>query len=86
MAEAGVPGYGFNISVGYLAPAGTPRSAIARLNDEINRALKIPEVRQVLETAGIPPVGGTPEQFAEAIRTEVNQMAALVKASGARVE
>ena len=86
MAEAGVPGYGFNISVGYLAPAGTPRTVIARLNEEINRALRIAEVRQVLETAGIPPVGGTPAEFADAIRTEVQQMAALVKASGARVE
>ena len=86
LAEVGVPGYGFDISVGYLAPAGTPRAAITRLNDEINRALRIPEVRQVLETAGIPPVGGTPEEFAEAIRAEVRQMATLVKASGARVE
>jgi tripartite-type tricarboxylate transporter receptor subunit TctC len=86
MAEAGVAGYGFDISVGYLAPAGTPRAAIVRLNAEINRALNIPEVRQVLETAGIPPIGGTPEHFGEAIRAEVRQMAGLVKASGARVE
>ena len=86
LAEAGVPGYGFNISVGYLAPAGTPRAAIARLNEEINRALRVPEVRQVLETAGIPPVGGTPAEFAAAIGAEVQQMATLVKASGARVE
>lgn len=86
MAEAGVTGYGFDISVGYLAAAGTPRAAIVRLNAEINRALKIPEVRQVLEAAGIPPTGGTPEQFGEAIRAEVRQMASLVKASGARVE
>ena len=86
MAQAGVPGYGFNISVGYLAPAGTPRAAIARLNQEINRALRLVEVRQVLESAGIPPVGGTPAEFAEAIRAEVEQMALLVKASGARIE
>jgi tripartite-type tricarboxylate transporter receptor subunit TctC len=86
MAEAGVPGYGFSISVGYLAPAGTPRAAIARLNDEINKALRVPEVRQTLETAGIPPVGGSADAFAEAIRAEVQQMAALVRISGARVE
>jgi tripartite-type tricarboxylate transporter receptor subunit TctC len=59
---------------------------VLRLNEEINKALKIPEVRQVLETAGILPVGGTPGQFADAIRAEVQQMATLVKASGARVE
>jgi len=86
LAEAGVPGYGFSISVGYLAPTGTPRAAIARLNDEINKALRVPEVRQALETAGIPPVGGSAEAFAEAIRAEVQQMAVLVRISGARVE
>ena len=86
MAQAGVPGYGFSISVGYLAPAGTPRAVVARLNDEINKALRIGEVRQALGTAGIPPVGGSAEEFAAAIRAEVEQMAALVKASGARAD
>jgi tripartite-type tricarboxylate transporter receptor subunit TctC len=86
MADAGVPGYGFSISVGYLAPAGTPRAVVARLNEEINKALRIAEVRQALETAGIPPVGGSAEAFAKAIRGEVQQMAALVRSSGARVE
>ena len=86
VAEAGVPGYGFDISVGYLAPTGTPRAAIQRLNEEINRALKLPEVRQSLEAAGIPPVGGTPAEFAEAIRNEVALMAKVVKTAGAKVE
>jgi tripartite-type tricarboxylate transporter receptor subunit TctC len=86
VAEAGVPGYGFDISVGYLAPAGTPRMAIERLNTEINRALTQPEVRQVLETAGIPPVGGTPEEFAQAIAAEVALMAKVVKAAGTKVD
>ena len=86
LAEAGVPGYGFDISIGYLAPAGTPRASVARLNQEINRALALPEVRKVLETAGIPPIGGTPEQFAEAIRAEVALMARVVKDAGVKVE
>lgn len=86
MAESGVPGYGFNISVGYLARAGTPREIVLRLNEEINRALRTPSVRQSLEAVGIPPSGGTQEAFGDAIRNEVEQMAALVKASGARVE
>ena len=86
MAESGVAGYGFNISVGYLARAGTPREIVLRLNGEINRALNTPSVRQVLEAAGIPPLGGTPEAFGEAIRGEVEQMAALVKAAGSKVE
>ncbi len=86
VAEAGVPGYGFDISVGYLAPAGTPRAAVMRLNEEINKALRVAEVRQVLETAGIPPVGGTPGEFGEAIRAEVRQMATVVKAAGLKLE
>jgi tripartite-type tricarboxylate transporter receptor subunit TctC len=86
VAEAGVPGYGFDISVGYLAPAGTPPHVVQRLNEEINRAIRLPEVRQVLEAAGIPPVGGTPEQFGNAIRAEVELMARVVKAAGAKVE
>jgi tripartite-type tricarboxylate transporter receptor subunit TctC len=86
VAEGGVPGYGFDISVGYLAPAGTPRHAVERLNQEINRALRLPEVRQVLETAGVPPVGGTPDQFGNAIRAEVELMRRVVKAAGAKVE
>ena len=86
VAEAGVPGYGFDISVGYLAPAGTPHAVVQRLNSEINAALKVPEVRHVLETAGIPAVGGTPEAFGDAIRAEVALMAKVVKAAGAKVE
>lgn len=86
VAEAGVPGYGFDISVGYLAPAGTPAAVVQKLNAAINAALKLPEVRHVLDTAGIPAVGGTPEAFGEAIRSEVVLMAKVVKAAGAKVE
>ncbi len=86
VAEAGVAGYGFDISMGFLAPAGTPRAAVLRLNAEINKALAAADVRQVLERAAIPAVGGTPEEFGAAIHAELREMAELVKASGARVE
>lgn len=86
MAEAGVPGYGFDISVGYLAPAGTPLEVVQQLNRAINAALKLPEVRHVLDTAGIPAVGGTPEAFGAAIRSEVALMANVVKKAGLKVE
>ena len=86
VAEAGVSGYGFDISVGYLAPAGTPPAVVHRLNAEINAALKVPEVRHILDTAGIPAIGGTPEAFGEAIRSEVALMAKVVKTAGLKVE
>lgn len=72
--------------MGFLAAAGTPRPALLRLNEEINKALRLPEVREVLARAGIPAVGGTPEEFGAVIAAEARQMTALVKASGARVE
>jgi tripartite-type tricarboxylate transporter receptor subunit TctC len=72
--------------MGFLAPAGTPGPVVVRLNAEINKALALPELRQVLARAGIPVVGGTPEQFGAVIHADMRQIAALVKASGARVE
>ena len=55
-------------------------------NYAVSAALKLSDVRQVLETAGIPAVGGTPEAFGDAIRSEVALMAKVVKTAGAKVE
>lgn len=57
--EQGLKGYDANANGGFLAPAGTPRPIIAKLNAEINAALKAPDVRTRLETAGIEVQGGT---------------------------
>ena len=86
VAEGGVPGFAIDISVGFLAPAATPREAVLRMNAEINKSLALAEVRQRFEAAGIRAVGTTPEQFGETMRTEAQQLAAMVKAAGARVD
>ena len=71
---------------GILAPANTPRPVIAKLNAEINKALKDPEVKKAIEKEGGEVLGGTPEQFAELIRSEITSWAAVVRESGAKID
>lgn len=86
IAEAGYPGFEASAWYGVLAPAGTPKAVVARLNAEILRALKIPEVKERLESVGFELVGGTPEAFATYIRSEIEKWARVVKASGIKAE
>jgi tripartite-type tricarboxylate transporter receptor subunit TctC len=86
VAEAGLSGFdvfGWN---GLLAPAGTPGPVIAKLHDEIVRALKLPEVKERIATFGFDPVGNSPEEFAEFVKADIAQWAKVVKESGARVD
>jgi len=87
LAEAGVPGYEATAWFGYLAPAGTPREIIDRLNAEIAKALESPEVRERLAPGGLSELpGGTPERFGELIRSEIAKWSTVVKASGAKID
>lgn len=71
---------------GLLAPAGTPRDIVARLNTDVVRVLRIPEVRDQLTSQGADIVGNSPEQFAAWIRAEVKKWAEVVKVSGAKID
>ncbi len=70
MAEAGMKGYETSTWGGLLAPAGTPKDVVARLNAEANKALAAPDVREKLAAAGIEPAGGTAAQFAPSSRAK----------------
>jgi tripartite-type tricarboxylate transporter receptor subunit TctC len=86
VAEAGLAGFevfGWN---GLLAPAGTPKPAIAKLHDEIVKALKLQEVQERIATFGFEPVGNTPDEFGEFIKADIARWAKVVKESGARVD
>ena len=82
--EQGLKGYDANTNGGFLAPAGTPRAIVERLNAEINAALRLPDVRAKLEAAGIEVQGGTPEAYAAVIRDDLAKWGKVVKA--ARIE
>ena len=71
---------------GILAPARTPAPILARLNDEINKALKDPVVRSAIEKDGGEVLGGTQRRFAELMKSELASWGTVVKASGAKVD
>jgi tripartite-type tricarboxylate transporter receptor subunit TctC len=86
IAESGLPGYQMDAWIGVLAPVGTPRPAIDRLNGELNRVLKLPQVREKLAAQGLDALGGTPESFSEVIRTDHERFVRVVKAAGIKAD
>lgn len=86
MMEAGMAGYETSTWGGVLAPAGTPKAVVTKLNLEINKALNAPDVRQRLQEAGIEAGGGTPQQFTEFIQTEMVKWAKVAKDAGIQAE
>ncbi len=86
IAEAGVPGYETNAWGGLVAPVGTPRAIIVKLNAEVNKALQSPALRERYAAIEAEPVGGTPEQFAAFAQRETLKWADVVKKSGAKLD
>ena len=86
VAEAGVPGYDAGVWYAMLAPAGTPRDIVAKLNAEIIRALQSSEMKTVLSRAAIEPVGSTPEELAAFMKSELVKWAKVVKEANVHVD
>jgi tripartite-type tricarboxylate transporter receptor subunit TctC len=86
VAESGFPGFEAVAWNGFVAPAGTPRELIARLNQEINAVLATPQVRQRIEAAGWDVVGGTPEAFAKFMDAERRRWQPVIRRSGAKLD
>jgi len=86
VAESGVAGYEAANWFGIVVPAKTPAAVIAKLNQEIVRALDMPDVRERLLSQGMEPVSRTPEAFSRYIRSEIAKWARVVKSSGAKAE
>jgi len=86
MAEAGLPGFEMQSWFGLLAPAGTPRPIISRLNAETNKALNTPEMKSAIATMGANLMSGSPEQFADHIKSEIGRIGEIVKAAGIKTE
>lgn len=86
VAEAGVPGFEAGSWYGILAPAGTARAIVDRLNGEIVAAVKSPQVQSRLTGEAVIPIGSSPEEFAVHIVRELARAARVVRESGAKFE
>ncbi|HTQ73652.1 MAG TPA: tripartite tricarboxylate transporter substrate binding protein [Burkholderiales bacterium] len=86
IAESGFPGYEASSWYGILAPAGTPRDIVTKLNAELSKALEQPEVRNSLLAEGAEPAGGTPEQFAAHIRAEKERLGKIIRDAKIRLQ
>jgi len=86
MKEAGLPEIESVAWMAIMAPAGTPADIVARLNREINEVLRLPEIRERMASAYMEPEGGTPEQLARHLRTELQTWTPIIRRSGATAD
>jgi tripartite-type tricarboxylate transporter receptor subunit TctC len=86
IAESGVPGFDAGVWYGMLAPKGTPRDIITRLNEEFRKVLGDPDIRNFLTMSAVEPDGGTPEELGKYMRSELAKWAKVVKAANIRLD
>ena len=86
IAEQGLAGYEAGVWIGLLAPAGTPKAIVDKLNAEGQKAIKAPDFAKRMADLGYEVIGGTPEQMRATIDAEVKRWFPVVKASGAKPE
>jgi tripartite-type tricarboxylate transporter receptor subunit TctC len=86
VAEAGVPGYAFDVWYGLTYTGGTPSAIVRKANAEVVRMLKAPEVAGRFALAGVEPVTSTPEAFADMIRQEIPKWTKVARAAKLRVD
>ena len=86
LSEAGVPGYETGIWLGLMAPAGTPRAVLERLNVEIAKVINAADVKEAWGKQGAAPMSMTLEQFDKFLRDDIAKWAGVVKATGMKVD
>jgi tripartite-type tricarboxylate transporter receptor subunit TctC len=86
IAESGLPGFDVLTWYNMFAPARTPRTIVNRLNGEINRMLQQPDVRERFKSLGVSPLGGTPEDLGNLLKSEIARYAKLVKDANVKIE
>jgi tripartite-type tricarboxylate transporter receptor subunit TctC len=84
MQESGMPGFDISNWFAYFVPAGTPPEVIAKLNAEVNRALRLQDVREKLANVGAEVVGTSPQELQKFVQAESEKYARVIKASGAK--
>jgi len=86
IAEAGVPGYEATIWLGLMAPAGTPRPILEKLNAEVNKIINAPEVKETWGKQGAVPMGMPVDEFGRFLQEDIAKWSKLVKATGMKVD
>jgi tripartite-type tricarboxylate transporter receptor subunit TctC len=86
LAESGLTGVDLVTWIGFVAPAGTDRSIVAKLNAEITRILKLPETKEKLGAMGMDVVAGSPEQFSQTIKDDAVKLGRVIKAAGIKLD
>ena len=86
ISEAGVPGYEATIWLGLMAPAGTPRPILEKLNTEVNRIINSPDVKETWARQGAVPMGMSVDEFGRFLHEDIAKWSKLVKATGMKVD
>ena len=86
VAESGLAGFDYNLWVGMFAPAGTPADVIDKLNRDVNRVLREPDVRERLASLGAEPMSMSTAEFDRFLRVEMDDAAKVVKAAGIKAQ
>jgi len=85
MDEAGVKGYDATIWLGLLAPPGTPRDIVDKLNTSITKILSTPDARKLMASAGVDVATSSPEEFGSLMQSELERWGKVVRETGATV-
>jgi tripartite-type tricarboxylate transporter receptor subunit TctC len=84
--ESGLPGYEVVLWHGLIGPKGLPKDVVSRISAEVNKALKLKETAEQLQSDGVSPAGGTPEQFGTQIRKEIEVWRKVAADAGVKAE
>ena len=86
LAEAGIPDVEIRLFTGFLAPNGTPAAIVNRLQHEVARVVKLPEIRERLDVMAIDPSGNTPEEFRKIIAADIAKWTAVARAANIKAD
>jgi tripartite-type tricarboxylate transporter receptor subunit TctC len=86
IAEAGYQGFDANTWFGLVAPAKTPAAVVEKINAEVNRVLKMPDIKEKFAAEGGGPLGGSPQEFAALLKSDYAKWGKVVKESGAKLD
>ena len=85
IAESGVPGYEFTAWIGALGPAGMPKAIVDKLNADMQKVLRMPDVAEKLKSQTLDPMFMTPEQFARRLKSDYDKYEKVIRVSGAKI-